>query len=195
MMTSAADGQSQITGVLWWLVRVAAWTTILGITAVIAVSVLVPRLGGGTPYAILTASMQPDLPPGSLVVVRPVAAEDVSVGSVITYQLVSGEPTVVTHRVVGVGVNAKGERTFTTQGDANNVVDDKPVRPAQIQGELWYSVPHLGFVNRYVSGEQRHLTTMIVVVVLLGYAGTMVVGGLRDRRRSPGPRGQRAVLS
>ena len=194
-MTSATVVDTNTTGSFWWITRVAAWAAILGISAVIAVSVLIPRIGGATPYAILTSSMKPGLPPGSLVVVRPVDPEDVAIGDVITYQLVSGEPTVVTHRVVGIGMNAKGERTFTTQGDANNVVDDKPVRPAQIKGELWYSVPHIGFVNKYVSGEQREMTTVVVAAGLFAYALLMLAGAVRDRRRTARPHGKHMVLS
>ncbi len=61
-----------------------------------------PRLGGATPYTVLTSSMEPEYPPGTLVVVRPVPIEEIGIGDVITYQLESGEPTVVTHRVVGL---------------------------------------------------------------------------------------------
>jgi signal peptidase len=185
-MTTHTDGQPHTTGILWWVGRVAAWFVIFGIGVGLAVAVLIPRIGGATPYAILTGSMKPGMPPGTLVVVRPVKAEDIAIGDVVTYQLASGKPTVVTHRVVAIGVNAKGERTFTTQGDANNVVDQKPVRAAQIRGERWYSVPRLGFVNEYVSGEQRHITTLVVVSALLAYAASMLAGGLRDRRRDRG---------
>ena len=61
-----------------WTVRVAAWTVILGVAAVLAVAVLVPRVGGATPYTVLTGSMAPTYPPGSLVVVRPVDPESIS---------------------------------------------------------------------------------------------------------------------
>ena len=51
-----------------WLARTAAWFVILGIGAVVTVAVLVPRIGGGTPYVVLTGSMRPHMPPGTLVV-------------------------------------------------------------------------------------------------------------------------------
>jgi signal peptidase len=171
------------TGPLWWLRRVVAWTVILGLAGAIAVAVVVPRIGGATPYAILTGSMRPTMPPGTLVVVRPVEPEHIGIGSVITYQLASGDPAVVTHRVVAVGINARGERVFTTQGDANNVADAKVVRPVQVRGEVWYAVPKLGFANRYLSGDQREVTTLAVAGALMAYAVWALVSGLRDRRR------------
>ena len=82
--------------------QVLAWLVVLGAIAVLAAAVVVPRLAGGTPYTVTTASMRPDLPPGTLVVVRAVSFDEIGTGDVITYQLQSGEATVATHRVVAV---------------------------------------------------------------------------------------------
>jgi signal peptidase len=182
------------TGPLWWLRRIVAWTVVLGVGAVLVVAVAVPRAVGATPYAVLTASMRPGLPPGTLIVVRPVDVEDIAIGSVITFQLTSGEPEVVTHRVVGVGINPKGERVFTTQGDANGGADAKPVRPAQVRGEVWYSVPHLGFVEQYLTARTRQLAIMGLAGTLVLYAVAMLAGSIRDDRHPrPGPRHSNGV--
>ena len=42
------------------------------LVAVALVMIVVPAVLGATPYTVLTASMEPSIPPGSLVVVRPV---------------------------------------------------------------------------------------------------------------------------
>lgn len=55
--------------------------------------------------------MQPSLPRGSLVVVRPVDPADEGAGSVISYQLASGRDEVVTHRVVSQGLDADTTRS------------------------------------------------------------------------------------
>jgi signal peptidase len=156
---------------------------ILFVTAVITLAVLVPRLGGATPYVVLTGSMQPKMPPGTLVVVKPVDADEITTGAVVTYQLESGKPTVVTHRVSSVGVNGKGELRFVTKGDANKEPDAHQVLPAQIKGERWYYVPYLGYVTSVITGQQRQIGLVTVVVGLFGYAGLMFLGAARDRRR------------
>jgi signal peptidase len=156
---------------------------ILFVSAVVTIAVLVPRLGGATPYVVLTGSMQPQMPPGTLVVVKPVAADEITTGTVVTYQLESGKPTVVTHRVTSVGVDAKGELRFVTKGDANQEPDARQVLPVQIKGERWYYVPYLGYVTSVITGEQRQIGLVTVVVGLFGYAGVMFVGAARDRRR------------
>jgi signal peptidase len=161
-----------------------AWLLTLALSAVLAVAVVVPRLGQGVPYVIETGSMRPGLPPGTLVVVRPADTVRLAVGTVITYQLRSGEPEVVTHRIVAQGVDATGQVRFRTQGDANNAADAGWVRPVQIKGERWYAVPLIGYVTSVVTEGQRHTLLLAIVAVLLCYAAAMVIGDLRDRRRS-----------
>jgi signal peptidase len=149
----------------------------------LVVSVLIPRLAGATPYTILTGSMEPGMPPGTLVVAKPIDASDIAIGNVITYQLNSGEPTVVTHRVVGMGFNGHGERVFRTQGDANNAPDPKPVLPMQVKGERWYAIPYLGYVSNLFSAAQRQTAVVIIAIGLLVYAASMFIAAARNRRR------------
>jgi len=157
--------------------------TIIVLAAVgeITAAVLVPRVAGATPYAVQTGSMQPGLPPGSLAVVRPVEAEDVQVGTVVTYQLRSGNPTVATHRVVSIGIDTEGGYRFRTQGDANGAMDPEPVRPVQVKGALWYEVPYLGHVNEYVTGSRRQVVMIAVVSGLFLYAAFMFATASIDR--------------
>ena len=39
--------------------------------AVLALTIVIPRLTGSTPYTVLTGSMVPTYPPGTLIVVKP----------------------------------------------------------------------------------------------------------------------------
>ncbi|MEQ4498545.1 signal peptidase I [Nocardioides kribbensis] len=170
-----------------WAGQVAAWTVLLAVAAVVAAGVVVPRVVGATPYTVLTGSMAPTYPPGTLVVVRPVDADDVGPGTPVTFQLESGRPEVVTHRVVDVAYDLTGRRLLTTQGDANPVPDAEPVEAAQLRGEVWYAVPHLGRVNALLTGHQRQVAVWVVGGGLLAYAGAMFVGAARERGRRPRP--------
>src|SRR5699024_1764038 len=81
-----------------------------GVTSVLLIAVLalavllavVPRLLGGEALTVLTGSMQPTYSPGDVVVSVP--QEEYQVGDVVTFQPVSGDPTLVTHRIVAVTV-------------------------------------------------------------------------------------------
>lgn len=174
------------------VVRVVSWLVVAGVTALVGAAVVVPRLAGATPYTVLTGSMAPAYPPGTLVVVRPVAVEDVRTGDVITYQLRSGEPAVATHRVVGVGWTADGEKVLTTRGDANSAADAEPVRAVQLRGEVWYSVPWVGRLNVLLSPDQHQLLVRLAAGALFLYAGAVLLRGWRSRPaaasdRSPAP--------
>lgn len=132
----------------------------------------------------MSGSMEPGLAVGALVVVRPVAGDDIAVGDIITFQLESGEPTVATHRVISTGLASTGEIRWQTQGDANDQPDALPVRPVQVKGEAWYSVPHLGHVNTLIEDAHRAVLITATASALLLYAAVMAAGTIRDRIRS-----------
>lgn len=168
------------------VVRLVSWLLVLGVTALVVAAVVVPRLAGATPYTVLTGSMAPAYPPGTLVVVRPVDVADVRTGDVVTYQLESGRPTVVTHRVVGVGWTAEGDKVLTTRGDANAMADADRVRDVQLRGEVWYSLPWVGHLNVLLSPDQHVLLVRIAAGALFGYAGLVLLRGWRSRLRRSG---------
>lgn len=150
----------------------------------IAVAVIgLPTLVGGSAMTVLTQSMEPGLPPGTLVVIRPTPVDDIRVGDVVTYQIRSGESAVVSHRVTAK-TYTDGELTFVTKGDNNDAVDPEPVREVQIRGTLWYSLPLLGWVNSILNGANRTVVLAIVAGGLFLYAAVSVAGAVRDRRRA-----------
>lgn len=170
---------------LWSYLRVTVSAALLALVIALGVAVIVvPALTHSVPLTVLTQSMEPKLPPGTLLIVRPVDPDDINIGDVITYQIKSGEPGVITHRVIAAGVNSKGERVFTLQGDNNAAADPDPVREVQIQGRLWYSVPYIGWVNNAMSGDTRSVIMPIVAGALLLYAAWAIGSGIVDKRRA-----------
>ncbi|WP_158861830.1 signal peptidase I [Leifsonia sp. AG29] len=155
---------------------------------VAAVAIVIPRAAGATPVTVLTTSMEPTLPPGTLIVIRPKPLSDIHVGDVMTYQIRSGDPAVISHRVVAITSSTTNGLTFTTKGD-NNARADAPVVPAQVRGVVWYSVPLIGYVNSALDPSQRSWLLPAAGVLLLLYAGWVFVRGAaasiaRRRRRS-----------
>ena len=173
---TARRHDSALSGVL----SVLMWAVLLVVVAAVAVLVVVPKALGGTTLTVLTGSMEPTFSPGDVVAVRTVSdpAAEVHVGDVVTFQPVSGDPTLVTHRVVAKRISAAGT-TFVTRGDANGA-DDDPIEPAQIQAVAVYSVPWVGHVSLWL-GERKGLAVALVAAALLGYAAVMI---LRPERRT-----------
>lgn len=175
------SGESDATSAWWWMRNIVSWVLLLAVGAVLLAMVVVPRLSGATPYTVLTSSMEPGLPPGTLVVVKPTPATDLSAGDVITFQPYSGNPAVVTHRIDGIFYDAQSQMRIYTKGDANNVADDWVLVPEQVRGRVWYSVPQLGRVNSLLSGQSRSVLVTMVGVALAGYAVWMFGSAFRER--------------
>ncbi|MFP7759932.1 signal peptidase I [Marisediminicola sp. LYQ85] len=150
------------------------------VVALAAILIVVPKLAGATPLTILTSSMEPGLPPGTLIVVEPVDPDELVIGDVVTYQIRSGDPTVITHRIIGITAVTDGTRTFQLQGDNNSDPDPEAVLEEQVQGRVWYAVPYVGFVNSVVNGENRAVIIPVVAIALLGYAAATILLGIRS---------------
>lgn len=178
-------GLRGLRGIAGWFGQVVSWTVIAAVVAMLALCVAIPRIGGATPYTILTGSMRPTMPPGTLVVSKPTSVDDIDIGDVITFQIESGKPTVATHRVIGRTSDRDGNPRFLVQGDANDVPDANPVREAQIKGKLWYKVQHLGRANILIDNAQRQLISVLIISGLFVYAGFMFASSARERMARP----------
>ena len=135
---------------------------------ILTVGLFIPQAMGALGYAVMTGSMSPTYPPGSLVVVQP--AESYAVGDVITYQRYSLKPEVVTHRIVGLTHSSGGQTAYITQGDANSSADSEAVRPIQVRGKVRYAAPYLGHIATWLNTAQRTLFMYLVVGALGIYA-------------------------
>ena len=163
------------------------------VVALAAVLIVIPKVSGSIPLTVLTSSMEPSLPPGTLIIVQPVDVTDLKIGDVATYQISSGRPGVITHRITEVNSTSAGGLSFTFKGDNNADIDSKQVVPDQIQGRVWYSVPYMGFVNNTVNGENRSWIIPAISIGLIGYAGFMIASGLVSALRTKKGRGRRAL--
>jgi signal peptidase I len=154
--------------VLAWLVRG------LVATAVVAFGFLAigPHVFGYRTMTMLTASMAPEIEPGDITVVTPLAVEDVTAGMVIAYHIPIDDHRVVTHRVLQVERGENGSVTVQTKGDANEAVD--PWR-AQLQGDTAWQVR--GVVPEVGSVIQALRTPVLSEVLRYG-AVALVAGWL-----------------
>ena len=181
--TQSADQADPRAKSFWHYLGLCLSGAILLLVIALAVLVIViPQLSGATPLTVLTSSMQPHLPPGTLVIVRPVNTDNLRNGDIVTYQIRSGEPELITHRITAINSLSDESRTFVVKGDNNSLPDADAVLPEQIQGQLWYSVPLIGYLNNVVTGAHRAWIIPLAAVGLLGYATYMFFSGLRARR-------------
>ncbi|WP_375372230.1 signal peptidase I [Pseudarthrobacter sp. AB1] len=187
---SAGRDGSKPAGRVFWA---AAWRVLNLVVMMIAVFaalvlVVVPRATGSQTYTVLTNSMAPKFPPGTFLVMKPAAFDELSYGDVITFQMYSGRPDVETHRIVGFGATQAGERTLVTRGDNNGANDAEPVTAPQVTGKLFYAVPYAGFAANALGNVDRDLWTRLAAAGLIGYGATVVFKAVRKMRK----RGTRA---
>jgi signal peptidase len=110
---------------------------------------------------ILTGSMSPTMPVGSLVVSRQVSAVDVHPGDVITFPDPAKPGIEATHRVYATEPSARGP-VIVTKGDANAIPD--PWRLPQ-QGKMWVrvaSVRSLGYPLGWLQAPVAHLVASLL---------------------------------
>ena len=144
------------------LKRFIALLSSMALVLVMALAVVsfVPRAFGYMPFAVLSGSMEPELPVGSMVFVRQVEPTDIAVGDNATFYRSDG--AVVTHQVYEVDPVAQ---MIGTQGIANKNADGSIMHDAEqtpfsrVIGTVSFCVPYLGFVNAYC-------TTMPASIVL-----------------------------
>jgi signal peptidase I len=165
-----------------FLTQVVSWMLLTSVIAGALALIVVPKATGGRPLTVLSGSMTGTYDIGDVVVVKPADTDELGVGDVITFQPVSDDPALTTHRIESISFGSEG-RSFITRGDANNTADLSPVEPGQVVGEVWYSVPLVGYLSVWVAGDWVRLAIDMVAVALLLYGGWFLASGLVDRRR------------
>lgn len=118
---------------------------VVGIATMSVAYGLPTALGTPTPLlAIATGSMVPTLERGTLVVIQHVAADRITVGTIIAFD-VACLPAPTVHRVIRI-VSSGPTWVFQTKGDANPSQDPCTVPYTDVRGAVVAIVPYLGFL-------------------------------------------------
>lgn len=163
----------------------SALSTLL-VAAVVALAVLLVgvRAVGLTPYAVLSGSMEPTYHVGSLIYVRRIDAQDIQVGTPLTFR-VSGSEMVATHRVYEVTAE-DGETLYVTKGDANDM-PDPPVRYDSVVGTPVFSIPYLGYFSSWLQSGAGVIAGATLAALLLL---SMLIAELFPEEKSTQPLSQ-----
>lgn len=147
-------------------------TTVVVLVVIFAVMLIGARLFGIQVYSVISGSMEPEYPVGSLIYVKKVEPSAIEVGDVITFVLSNETPA--THRVVEID---KENQLFYTRGDANfeinedtgekEYMEDPPVHFNNLIGKPVFTIPLLGYFAYYI----QHPPGMYIAIV----AGSILV--------------------
>jgi signal peptidase len=144
-----------------------------------------PAVAGHKIYIVMSGSMEPALQVGSIVLVRPLAAEEIRPGDIVTFRN-QYSPDVVSHRVHHVEEEENG-LLFYTKGDANEVLDPLPVPARLLVGKVVLTVPYLGYLFAYArSREGQMLLLGLAVLITAGELARVYLAAKRQGQRAGG---------
>ena len=145
---------------------------ILGVIALLLPSVLPPLLGIRV-CNVLSGSMEPAIPVGSMIFVRPAEAEEIGEGEVIAF---SRDGVVVAHRVAE---NRRLEKRFVTKGDANAAADREKVPYDEMLGAVVLCVPTLGALTACLTTPPGK--AFLFALILCGLLLNVIAARLRGQ--------------
>lgn len=139
----------------------------------ISLSLTLPNALGYEMYHVISGSMEPTLPVGSLIYVEILTPEEIQAEDIIAFR---SEGTVITHRVLR---NRMVEGEFVTKGDANAAADMNTVLYEELIGRVKYHIPVLGSLMALWTSTLGKLYALCVAVC--GVMLNMLASRLRER--------------
>lgn len=159
-----------------WKRRLAGILNGIGVAAMVGcilvcIPFTIPKLFGLQIYSVISGSMEPEYPIGSVVYVGEKEPEEVETGEVITYVLGSDTTMVMTHRVIEIN---KEDRTFLTKGDANAAADAEPVAFQRVMGTPVLCVPKIAVIADFINAAQGRV---IIGAIFIGVVLMWIIAG------------------
>lgn len=148
-------------------------TVLLAALIAVCLPLTVPRLFGYQIYAVISGSMEPAVPTGSLVYIRETEPADLQEGDVIAFYGARDTASIITHRVVENRV-LMGE--LITRGDANQTEDMNPVPYDHCIGKVVRVIPGAGRLAESFTGREGKIAAgcMVLGAVLLQFAAALL---------------------
>jgi len=135
-----------------------------------------PRhLMGFSVLRVVTPSMVPELPVGSLIIIRQTDPQDLEVGQIATYLREDGDSVTVTHRIYRIERDDNGNPDgFILRGDANQTLSHQVVPNEAILGRVVFSSYGIGRILLFF--ENMLITTIgTIFLLILLYVGKRIV--------------------
>ena len=135
-------------------------TVLLILIIILCVPVTLPKALGYEVYTVISGSMEPAIPTGSLVLIEGEEPKNVNPGDIIAFYGGPDSNAIITHRVVENRV-VMGE--IVTKGDANADKDMNPAGYDDFIGKVVFSLPILGKVAQFLTSITGKITAAGVI--------------------------------
>ena len=154
-------------------VIITFWTVIsrilTGLVILVAILLIGVRLFGFMPYTVLSGSMEPTYPTGSMIYVVEVDPNSLEVDDPVTFYLDKNRTVVATHRIIEVMDDEffPGQKVYRTQGDNNDDPDSEPLPSNRVIGKPVFCIPLLGYFANFVQTSPGRYIALIACGVIL----------------------------
>ncbi len=141
-----------------------AGTLLLILVILLCIPLTIPRFFGCQVYNVISGSMEPAIPTGSLVYVQSAQADQIEPNQVIAFYGENDTGAIITHRVVK---NQVVSGQFITKGDANEREDLSPVSYDRFIGKVTFHMPVLGSILAFVATLYGKITVVVLVLAAI----------------------------
>ena len=153
---------TRLTSLLLVLSLLVGWA-VLGLT-------IAQHVWGYNTYVVLSGSMRPTIPVGTLVFDQRVPGSEVVIGDIISFHPPGNPSTTITHRVVRVQQNPPGAAPglyAKTKGDANPVEDTSwiPLNSGVNRVAMW--IPDAGYAINWAELPGTRVLLVLVPLALM----------------------------
>lgn len=130
-------------------------------TIICSLLVVIPKLFGYEQYIILSGSMEPMIPTGSVSIINR-NDKDFNTNDIVAYQTETG--VTIVHRIIGYDdINDK----YILKGDMNDLPDASGVNKQQMIGTYVNHIPILGFILNSFEHPLLHVGSFAVPAPML----------------------------
>ncbi|HEV2125314.1 MAG TPA: signal peptidase I [Chloroflexota bacterium] len=161
----------------WWrrvtqvTARVALVLPTFAVLGLALLFIAAKLLLGWYPMIVYTGSMEPAIPVGAVVVVRPVAVGHLAVGDVISFHAPQAGHLPVTHRISEIeyfdgSESGTGGWRLVTKGDANHNPDVWRVDEQQLTGRVEFAVPFIGYFLVSIATPAIRNAILAIIAIL-----------------------------
>ena len=143
-------------------------------------------LFGHSLFRVVTGSMEPEIPVGTLIVSRDTDIDRLEIGDVICFQSLSPSMRgrIITHRVIGKTVDETGAVSLQTKGDANPSADGYPVTQENLVGRVIWRSNESNFLTDLVAFFSNEVSFLACIalpcLVIAGLIFRNSVGNIKQ---------------
>ncbi len=141
----------------------------------------IPSFFGWKPFIVLSGSMETEIFPGDLVIVKEVDTKNLKKDDIIAFK---EDDIVITHRIVEI-LEDNGQKKYITKGDNNNTKDRGFVLEKQVEGVYQFKITGLGNLAVFIQtpiGMVVSLSIPILLLILIQRAENQKLQKEKDRK-------------